>query len=447
MRIVIIGGEAAGMSAAAKARRIATDAEIIVLEQTDVLSFGACGLPYYVADHFDDIGYMTDRSAEQFAASGIAVKTCHQVLEVQHNEKILLVKDLLNDEIIAMAYDQLMIATGARVALPKITNLHIDNVFTLKTLADGIALKQAALSEEVKSVAVIGSGFIGLEVVEAMEKLGKQVRLIEFAERIIPDAFDKEITDVLEQELIKHNVAVHLGEGVTELIADENTGKVAALRTNKGCYDADLVVICTGVKPNTEFLQSTGMDMLANGAIRINNQGKTSVADIWSAGDCATVYHFIKQQDVYIPLATTANKIGRMVGENMAGLDKRFAGTLGSSAVKVIDQEAGRTGISEGDAIAMGIDYKTVVIRDKSHTNYYPGQAEILAKLVYDAQTKVILGGQIVGIRGAVLRVDVLAAAISKKMTTEELGSLDLCYAPPFSRTWDLLNVAGNVAK
>ena len=446
MRIVIIGGEAAGMSAAAKARRIATDAEIIVLEQTDVLSFGACGLPYYVADHFDDTGYMTDRTAEQFAASGIEVKTFHRVLEVQSNEKTLIVKNLVNDETFAMAYDELMIATGARVALPNITNLHLDNVFTLKTLTDGVALKQAAFNQDIKSVAVIGSGFIGLEVVEAMEKLGKQVRLIEFAERIILDAFDKEISDVLEQELRLHHVAIHLGEGVTDLIGDEQ-GKVTALRTNKGTYDADLVVICTGVKPNTDFLKSTGMDMLANGAIRINDQGKTSVDHIWAAGDCATVYHFVKQQDVYIPLATTANKIGRMVGENMAGLDKRFAGTLGSSAVKVIEQEAGRTGISEGDAIAMGIDYKTVVITDKSHTNYYPGQAPILAKLVYDAETKVILGGQIVGVRGAVLRVDVLAAAISKKMTTEELGSLDLCYAPPFSRTWDLLNVVGNVAK
>ncbi|MCR8644865.1 CoA-disulfide reductase [Paenibacillus sp. N1-5-1-14] len=444
MRIVIIGGVAAGMSAAAKARRMDKQAEIAVYEMTEEVSFGACGLPYFVGNFFEDPNNMIARTKEQFEQSGIQMFTKHQVVSVDTEKKTIQVRNMITNELFEDHYDKMMVATGARAVIPPFRNRDLGNIFTLKSMADGVALKEAAFKEENKQVVVIGAGFIGLEVVEAMKALGKEVHLIQLDARVLPDAFDEEITKWMEEELVSHGVHVHLSESVQGFVGE---GKVQAVETDKGSYPADIVVVATGVRPNTEFLKETGAEMLGNGALIINSRGETSLPDIYAAGDCASVYHLIKQSPVYIPLATTANKIGRIVGENLAGQANEFKGTLGSACVKVMDLEAGRTGLSEREAQQMNIPYKTVTIQDKNQTNYYPGQVDIHVKLIYHADTKVILGGQIIGKQGAVLRVDVLAAAIHSGMTTEELGMLDLCYAPPFARTWDVLNTAGNVAK
>lgn len=444
MRIIIIGGVAAGMSAAAKAKRIVKDAEVVIYEKTDVVSWGACGLPYYVADFFEDYNKMIARPIEKLRDTGLDINIKHEVLNLDVNNRTLKVKDLESGKEFEDTYDKLMIATGASPIIPPIRNVDLMNVFTLKDLEDGIRLKEAAKEENIKDVVIIGAGFIGIETVEAMKKLGKQVRLIQLDPRVLPDSFDKEITDIMEKEITRHGVKLHINEMVKEFKGDS---KIQEIITDKGAYKADLVVIATGVRPNTDFLKNTGIEMLSNGAIIINEFGETNIQDIYSAGDCASVYHAVRGENVFIPLATTANKIGRIVGENLAGKRNSFQGTLGSAAVKVMDLEAGRTGISEGDAIKKDLEYKTIFISDKNQTNYYPGQEDIHVKLIYDENTKVILGGQIVGRKGAVLRVDVLAAAVFMKMTVEQLGMLDLCYAPPFARTWDVLNVAGNVAK
>ena len=444
MKIIIIGAEAAGMSAAAKARRTDRDADIVVLEQSDIVSFGACGLPYFVGGYFDDASFMAERSADQFVQSGIDLRVCHRVEKVDAENKTLLVRDLESNDIYSEDYDRLMIATGASAIRPPIANIDLGNVFFLKTMADGFGLKEAVLDDSVRDVVVVGAGYIGLEVVEAMKGRGKRVRLIELSDRVVKDSFDPEISELIADEIKRQGVDLHLQESVISLQGDN---QVTGLVTDKGEYEADLVVVCTGVLPNTQFLKDTGIDMLPNGALVIDEQARTSLPDVYAAGDCATVYHQVKKEQVFIPLATTANKLGRMLGENLTGAEKVFPGTLGSAAVKVLDIEAGRTGISEADAKAAGLDYKTVIINDKSHTNYYPDQSDIRVKLIYERQSKKILGGQLAGKRGAVLRVDTLAAAIHSGMTTDELGMLDLCYAPPFARTWDALNVVGNVAK
>ncbi len=444
MRIIIIGGVAAGMSAAAKAKRIAKDAEVVIYEKTDVVSWGACGLPYYVGDFIGDHNKLIARPVEKLRETGLDININHEVLSVNVENKTLKVKDLESGREFEDTYDKLMIATGASSIIPPIKNVKLENVFTLKDLKDGLSLKEIALNDSVKDVVIIGAGFIGIEVVEAMKKLNKNVRLIQLDARVLPDSFDKEITDIMEKELVNHGVDLHVSEMVKEF---KGEGKVSEVVTDKGSYKADLVVIATGVRPNTAFLKETGINMFPNGAIIIDEFGETSIKDIYSAGDCASVYHAVRGENVYIPLATTANKIGRIVGENLAGKRNSFQGTLGSAAVKVMDLEAARTGISESDAVKKGLEYKAVFISDKNQTNYYPGQEDIHVKLIYDANTKVILGGQIIGKKGAVLRVDVIAAAVFMKMTTEQLGMLDLCYAPPFARTWDVLNVAANVAK
>ncbi|MGL4867564.1 MAG: CoA-disulfide reductase [Cetobacterium sp.] len=447
MKIIIIGGVAAGMSAAAKASRVDKKAEIVIYEKTEIVSWGACGLPYYVGDFFEDVTEMIARPVEEFIKAGMNIKIKHEVIGINVDKKELTIKNLLTEEIFTDNYDRLMVATGAHAIMPPIKNLSTKGVYTLKEYTDGIVLKEEMLKKENQEILIVGAGYIGLEVAEAAKHLGKKnIRIIQLGDRVLLESFDKEITDIMEEE-IKNNesLSLHLEEIVEEII--EENGKVVAVKTNKGQYSADIVVISTGVRPNTNFLKETGIEMLSNGALVIDHYGRTSIDSIYSAGDCATVPHLVRKENVYIPLATTANKIGRVVGENLAGLEVKFAGTLGSAAVKVIDLEAGRTGITENEAIKMGIDYKTVFIKDKNQTSYYPGREDIFVKLIYDANTRVLLGGQIAGKKGAVLRVDSLATAIYSKLTVDEIGMMDFCYAPPFARTWDAMNVAGNVAK
>lgn len=444
MKIVIIGGQAAGMSAAAKARRMVKDAKIVVYEASDIVSFGACGLPYYVGDFFDNKERMIARTAEKFHESGITVHNFHVVKQVNPEQKVLTIQNLQTTEIFTEHYDRLLIATGATAVVPAWQGRDLKNVFTLKTMDDGIQLKDAVMRSDKKNVVIIGAGYIGIEAVEAMKKLGKNVTLIQSSQYVLSNSFDTEISKKLEEELRAHQVNYRGNENVQVLVGDEYVTHVV---TDCGKYEADIVIVAVGVRPNTAFLQGVGFHQLENGALIINEYGETNFPDVYAAGDCATVYDLVSQQPKYIPLATTANKIGRIIGENLSGARNTFEGTLGSACLKVMDLEAARTGLSENEATKLGIPFQTTFISEKNQTNYYPGQVDLFIKLIYHATTKKILGAQMVGKKQVVHRVDALAVAIYAGLTTEQLGMMDFCYAPPFAKTWDILNVAGNVSK
>ena len=444
MKVIIIGGIAAGMSAAAKFKRLSPKDDVIVYEKGDIVSFGACGLPYYVGDFFDDSREMIARTPEEFRESGVEIHTKHEVIDVDFSSKKLKVKNLITDEILEESYDKLMIASGARAIIPPIKNIDLENVVTLKSMDDGNKLRELMANDEYKKVAIIGAGFIGLEAVEAAKHRGKEVTVIQLQDRVLQEVFDKDITDLLEEELRESGVNLLLSETVVELIGD---GKVSKVKTNKREIDADIVILATGVKPNTDFLKADEIKMLRNGAIVVDSYGRTSVEDVYSAGDCATINNLITGKEAYVPLATGANKLGRIVGENLAGQNNSFQGSMASSCIKVMNMEAARTGLSEKEVRDLGFDYKTKFITDMNQTSYYPGRERIYVKLIYDAHTKVIYGGQVAGYKDAVQRCNVIAACIYAKMTTDQLGMLDLCYSPPFARTWDVLNVAGNVSK
>ncbi|MBE0499716.1 MAG: CoA-disulfide reductase [Campylobacterales bacterium] len=447
MKIIIIGGIAAGMSAAAKAQRLLKEgnkSSVTVYEMGEIISFGACGLPYFVGDFFSEPSTMIARTIEQAQESGISVFTQHQVLSVDASQRTLQVKNLQTGEVFQKQYDRLMIATGANAIRPPFENISLKNIFKLTKMQDGLELKAAAMSAQLKDVTVIGGGFIGIEVVEAMKKLGKHVRLIQRSERVFSGLFDARITEMMHEELLKHGVELILNESVLKFGGEESVKTVV---TDKGSYETDLIVIATGFKPNTAFLNDSGIEMLPNGAVIVNHKGETNIENIYAAGDCATVPHIVKKQNVYLPLATGANKLGRVVGENMAGGNALYPGSLGSACVKVMELEAAMTGLLEEDAIALGLEYKSVFIKDKNQTDYYPNQHDLYIKLIYDAKDKTILGGQTLGKNGAALRINVIAMAIAAKMSTDDLGMMDFCYAPPFSKSWDALNVAGNVAK
>jgi NADPH-dependent 2,4-dienoyl-CoA reductase/sulfur reductase-like enzyme len=299
MKIIIIGGEAAGMSAAAKAKRINPTAEIVVYEASNVISFGACGLPYYIGDEFSDANFMAEFTPAQFAEKGIQVLTQHRVVNLDPQQQQLTVEH--QGETLVTHYDRLMIATGAKEILPPIAGLEKQGVYSLRRMQDGLDIKTALADPLCQHVTIIGSGFIGLEVAEAMIHQGKTVRLIERAACLIPDAFDTEISQHIQPELEHACVQIHLKESVCEIIGDN---RVTSIKTDKDIYATDLVICCTGVKPNTDFIAATGIERLANGAIIIDQQGKTSIDNIWAAGDCATIWHAQLQQPVYIPLAT-----------------------------------------------------------------------------------------------------------------------------------------------
>lgn len=445
MKMIVIGGVAAGMSAASKIKRLAPQAEVTVYEKGEHLSYGACGLPYFAAGINDDYKKMLARTKEQFEDAGIAVKTRCEIVKVIPQDKTVLVKELGGNSLFLDTYDKLLIATGANAIRPNVKGASLRRVHLLKTLEDGFALKEAARQPEVKNVVVVGGGYIGIEVAETMHAAGKNVRVIEFADRIL-QPFDDEIEKLAREHLIDAGIALHLGEKMEEILDDGN-GAAAGVKTDLGSYEAELVVLALGIRPATGFLQNTGMELQKNGAIVIDREMRTSIADIYAAGDCATVYSEIEEENVYIALGTTANKCGRIAGENMLGGHIKFTGTLGSAAIKVVNLELGRTGMSEATAKMLKIDYSTAFIKTADHAAYYPNPTPLWIKVICEKRSQRILGAQAIGEKGAVLRVDVFAVAISARMTAPQLGMTDLCYAPPFAGVWDAVNIAANAVK
>ncbi len=443
MKIVIVGGVAAGMSAASKAKRTDPSVEIVVFEKGPVLSYGACGLPYYVSGENDDHKRMVMRTQADFEKSGIVTKLFHEVLKVNTDEKHVMVKDLQTGNIFIENYDKLMISSGASPIVPPLEGVNLMNVMKLKTLDDGIDMRKVVERPEIREIVIVGAGYIGIELAEAMVTMGKSVRVIEMNQRILK-SFDKELSDIAEVELMNHGVKLNLGEGVKRLIG---TDVVTGIETSNGIYPADLVVLSIGVKPNTSFLKNTKIKLNERGVVVIDREMQTSVKDVYSAGDCAEVYHLIKQENDYIPLGTTANKCGRIAGGNMLGDKQKYVGTLGSAAIKICDIEMGRTGLSEEEALEQKIDFGSKMITTYNHPPYYPNQQSVSIKLVYEKGSYKLLGAQAVGGEGTVLRVDCLAMAIHSGLTTKAIGMVDLIYAPPFAGVWDAIHIAANAIK
>ncbi len=441
MNYLIIGGNATGMSAASKLRKNQPDAIITVIEKGAYVSFGACGLPYFIGDEFTDSNNMIARSAEAFKKSNIDILLHHEALNLDHKNKSVSVSDKIGGTTENFTYDKLLISTGATPIIPPFEGIQLKGIHTLTKMEDGIALKEAITKAQ--KIVIVGGGFIGIETAEAFLHQGKKVTIIERLPRVAAAPFDPEITEHLEKKIREHKVDLRLGESVLSFEGKDHIKKVI---TDQGSYDADLVILAIGFAPATKWCANI-LKTLPNGAIIIDEQCKTSEENIYAGGDCATVLHAVSKKNHYIPLATSANKLGRILGDILADIPNTFQGTLGSSGLRFMDLEMGRTGLSEQEAKDLGIDFSTNLIQDYNHTNYVPGQSPLHIKLIYEKMSHILLGAQIAGKNGAVLRVDALAVAIFKKMTTEELGMMDFIYSPPFARTWDALNIAGNTSK
>lgn len=441
MEIVIIGGIAAGASIAAKAKRTNPSANITIIEKEDYVSFGACGLPYYIGEQFNDSDRMFARSVEKTREQGINVLTKHEALNIDFDKKEVTVNNLENNTESIIKYDRLAICTGASPIVFG-DGADAENVFNVTRLHEVERLKEKLQTSE--NIVVVGSGFIGLEVADQIAELGKKVKLIQRSEKPMDKVFDDEISDLITMALEEAGVEILKGYSYEKFELDGNIATKVV--TDKETIDIDMAVLAIGFRPNTSFITDERLLKLKNGAIIADKIGRTSIEDVYAVGDCATVYN-PQQEGYYAALATYANKMGRIVGDNIVSEEqKEFIGAYGSSSLRVGEYGVAVTGLTEKRAKELGIDVKSTFIKTKNHTSYFPGQSDLYVKLVY-GQDRKILGGQVFGKNGAVERLTALSVAVYAGITVDELGFIDFAYSPPYAPTWDGLNVAGNASK
>ena len=444
-RLVVIGGVAAGMSAASRARRRNPNMEVIVLEKTGYISYGSCGLPYYVADMIKDhnkLIIIPPKIARE--KRGIDVRLFHEAVEINPSEKWVKAVHSESKERITFPYDKLIVSTGAGAAKPPIPGIDSKHIYVLRTLTDGVALKSYIDSGVPQKAVIVGAGYIGLEMTEAFRIRGLEVTMVEMLPNIL-GTMDAEINAIVENELEKKEVKLYKDSTVSSFEANE-AGEVKGVILEDGRrLEADLVLVATGIKPQVKFAEACGIQLGPTGAVAVNEKQETNIPDIYAAGDCAEARHLVTGKPAYIPLGTTANKQGRVAGENAAGGKGFFKGIVGTAVFKTFELEVARTGLSSVEAEKHGFNFVTAAITDKCCAGYYPGASAITIKLVMNKDDGRLLGAMMVGQRGVSKRIDVFATALYNKMTVEQISQLDLSYAPPFAPVWDPILIAANI--
>lgn len=441
MKTIIIGGVAAGMTAAAKLKRLKPDHQIHVYEMGEDLSYSGCGMPYFLGDIVTDESKLIARYRDDFEKLGIHVFLAHQVIQVVPESKEIIIKNLKDDSTFIDQYDSLIIATGTTAIRTNALGSDVANLYVLNQLPDMRRIKEEVKSG--KKVAIIGGGYIGVEVAENLAHKGLEVHIIQRGNQLL-GVYDFDIAEKAKVALNEQGIQIHLEENLKSYSKKRDKTIVT---TDKGSYEVDFVIESIGVKPNTAFLNLIGLKMLSNGAILTNEYGETSLNNIYAAGDCVAYYHQIKKENVYVPLGTHANKTGRVVAENIAGNSLSFPGIVGSNIIKVANLAFAKTGLGIDEARALKLDYDFVDITTKHQTSYYPGATNLFIRVVYEKNSSVLKGAQLVGEKGVSDRINIMALAITKNMTAQEFSQLDFAYAPPFSPVWDPLLVATNQIK
>ena len=445
MKVVIVGGVAAGATAAARLRRLDEQAEILIFERSGYISYANCGLPYYIGDVITDPEALTLQTPEQFFARfRVQVRVRHEVTALHPERKTASVTDLATGRTFEESYDKLILAPGARPTQPRLPGVGLERVFTLRTVEDTFRIKEFIQKNKPRSAVLAGGGFIGLELAENLRELGMEVTIVQRPKQLM-NPFDADMAALIHAEMRRHGVQLALGSTV-EGFAPTNRG-VEVLRKDEPSLQADMVVLAIGVTPDTALAKSAGLALGIKDSILVNDRMETSVPDIYAAGDAVQVRHAVTGQDALISLAGPANKQGRIIADNICGMDSRYTGSQGSSVVKVFSMTAAATGVNEKNARNAGFDPEAVILSPMSHAGYYPGGRLMTMKLVYDKPTLRVLGAQIVGYEGVDKRIDVLATAIHAGMTAPQLKELDLAYAPPYSSAKDPVNMAGFMAE
>jgi NADPH-dependent 2,4-dienoyl-CoA reductase/sulfur reductase-like enzyme len=444
-RLVVIGGDAGGMTAAAQARRRRgrDELEIVAFERTPYTSYSACGIPFFVGDLVPEVAKLVARSPEEHRRRGIDVQTRHEVVGLDLERRSVRVQDLASGAEREERFDQLVVATGATPLRPPIPGIDAKGVYGVQTLADGIAVRHVIDGTAPELAVVIGGGYIGLELAEALVMRGLDVSLVEQGEQPM-SMLDPDMGALVADALRGVGVKLHLEKTVESFELDGD--RVRAVHTDAGVLPADLVILGLGVRPDSALASDAGLPVGESGGVRTDDRMATEVDGVWAAGDCVENRHRLTGRGVAIALGTYANKQGRVAGINITGGDARFPGVLGTAASKICAYEVARTGLTEREAAVAGFDALATTIEATARAGYYPGASALRVKLVFERTGGRVLGGQIVGREGAAKRIDVVAVAIWNEMTVDEMINLDLSYSPPFSPVWDPVLVAARSA-
>lgn len=442
MKIVILGGVAAGAKAAAKARRMLPEAQIDLYTDDTHISYSACGLPYYVEGNFEDYKLLLVRSPEDFEKTGVHIHLQNRAAKILPNSKQVLIEDLVSKKAFLVCYDKLIIAIGARPIVPPIKNVNLKNVFTIRKIEDGIAIREMA--EKSQNAAIIGGGYIGIEMLEALVKQNVYVTLIEYAPTIM-QTFDEDMSHLILEQLkftCGNRFEILTSEMATEFSGD-NEG-VKSVRTGSGReIPVDFVVLCAGVVPNTEIARDAEIAIGETGAIKVNERMETNIPDIFACGDCVEENLLITNTKIWLPLGTNANKEGRVAAINACGGDEKFYGVLGSAVTRCLSLTMSMTGLTVKKAEQLGIETISATVTKNDKVGYMPDVNNITLKLIANKSTGKLLGCQGIGAGDADKRVNTVTSSLLAGLTVDEFYRNDLTYAPPFSPTIDpLLNAA-----
>ncbi|WP_029192711.1 FAD-dependent oxidoreductase [Paenibacillus harenae] len=438
MNIIVVGCTHAGTAAITQMAKLYPDARITVYERNDNISFLSCGIALHVGGVVKDAGQLFYATPDQLAGLGVKTNMKHDVLVVDTDAKTLLVRNLATGEKFTDSYDKLIMTTGSWPIIPQMEGIGLDNIVLCKNYNHSQAIIEKA--KKADRIAVIGAGYIGIELVEAFEQLGKQVTLIDNMERILYKYLDREFTDLTEQALIDKGIAIATGQTVTSFGGKD--GRVTTVMTTAGEYEADLVVLCIGFRPNTGLL-SGQVDMLPNGAILVDEYMRTSKEDVFAAGDSCAVRYNPTGQHAYIPLATNAVRMGTLAAKNLLRPTVKYLGTQGTSGIKIYDYNIASTGMTETAALAAGMNVKNVTIIDNYRPEFMPTYEQVTLKVVYETDSRRIIGAQVLSKADLTQSINTLSVCIQNRMTMEELSYVDFFFQPHYNKPWNLLNQAG----
>ena len=454
-KIVIVGGVAAGPKAACRLKRLQPDWDVTVIDQDSLISYGGCGIPYYVCGDVSDEKELRSTSFhmlrdEKFfdQAKGVTVLIKTRVTGIDRKEKAVVVQNLDSGEESRISYDKLLLATGAKPVDLPIPGVDLDGVFSIANLHKAIEIKKRIAQGKVAKAVVVGGGAIGIEMAEAFTDLwGVETTLVEYMPQLLPKIVDWQFAAMLKTHLEEKKVQVITGEAATEIIGDAN-GKVTAVKTGSGEIEADIVIMAVGVRPRSDLARDAGLHVAPWGGIKVNNRLQTTDPDIYAAGDCIATNHLVTGKDAFAPFGSLANREGRIAADNMAGGVSIFPGVVGSYVMKAFDRCIAATGISYETAVAEGFDadYSLTAPADRAH--FFPGEAIAVYQLVFDRKSRRVLGLQGFGMMNDSIsaRIDTAAALIAKGGTIEDFMTVEMAYSPPFSSAIDSINAAAYVA-
>ena len=441
-KVVIVGGVAGGASAAARLRRLDENAEIVMFEKGEFISFANCGLPYYVSGEIKEQSALTLQTPKSFNARfNVDVRILSEVIAINPDEKKVTVKKVVDGTTYEESYDELVLSMGADPIRPNIKGIESNKVFTIRNIPDTLRLKEYVDYKKPQRAVVVGGGFIGLEIAENIKAVGVDVTIVEMSNQVIAP-IDYDMAAEVHCHLRSKGVKLMLNSALEEIEEKDNALEVTISGRK---VETDMIVMAIGVKPESKMAIEAGIEVNSRGAIKVDSHMRTNIKNIYAIGDVIEITNFITKEKSYVPLAGPANKQGRIVADNICGLGTVYTGTQGSSVMKVFDITVASTGLNEKEAKRQGLDYGKVYTYSANHATYYPGASMMAIKTIYEKKTGKILGAQIVGRDGVDKRCDVYAVAIRANMTAYDLTNLELCYAPPYGSAKDPVNMAGYV--